>query len=159
MQQCDAHCKVLLNSTNLQHLLQNLTLLCLALVQMALAKLKGMREAGLGIMQRLPDSVLADLLWKLSCNNQPADLLRTLKNMQRDDKYLARGPHNQYDKQGRSFLTAWLAAKPRASVQGFQQGHSSPILMHAQCLSHLLACVWSFVPFCTIINDCISWNI
>lgn len=89
-------------------------------LQMALNKLKGMREAGLGIMQLLSDSVLASLLWKLSCNNQPADLMRTLKTMQRDDKYFASGSHNEHDAEGRSFLTAWLAARPRASVQGFQ---------------------------------------
>lgn len=88
-------------------------------LQMALNKLKGMRDAGQGRMQSLSDSVLANLLWKLSCNNRPADLLRTLKAMQRDDKYFSAGAHNQQDGEGRSFLTAWLAAKPRASVQGY----------------------------------------
>ena len=152
VQQCTSHCKALLTTTDLQQ--QKFARpqtwrpgvigamvsdpFPFTLKQMALAKLKGMREAGRGIMQRLSDSVLADLLWKLSSNNQPADLLRTLKTMQRDDKYLAQGPHNQHDQQGRSFLTAWLAAKPRASVQGFQGRCSHP---HVYSALALYACM------------------
>ena len=91
-------------------------------------------------MQQLPDRVLASVLWRLSCNNRPADLRRVLRCMVRDQKSFGSSGEVQQDEQGRSFLTVWLAARPRSSVQGFHsKSAASPRqltqTLHAQFMS------------------------